>query len=348
MYASDRDIRTLLPELEVETAYPEYPFKPNEQVQPCSVDLRLDTRFWVPRRLGPWFLQPWRRGSIDLHQSRLHEVAPRRYWKQVQLKPGETLRLKPGRMVLCRTYEQFSMPTEFAGKIEGRSSFARLGLGVHCTGDFINPGWRGHMPLELLNANPNEIRVVPLMTVCQLLLVKLTSTPERTYGDAKLSSKYIDDDGGPSYWWRDQLITDLLNDLGQRDLSASLQQKLIEELGDEPTVDVLLRLERFVHDTPIGAVDSVPALLDRFAKREDRTRGFRTTARAAAQGAAPLFFALALASLFVTPWDWRQLACFLVAFLATPPSIYVWSTPAGEYLGVRELAALRKGNANPT
>src|SRR5205085_4347843 len=117
--------------------------------------------------------------------------------------------LKPSEMLLGRTYEIFTIPKDHAGKLEGRSSFARLGLAVHCSADFINPGYRGHMPLQLINFSRSSIRVFPLIPICQLILVRLSSTPTRVYGDRELSSKYMDDDGGPSYWWRDKRIKSL-------------------------------------------------------------------------------------------------------------------------------------------
>lgn len=199
MYLSDRDIRALLPDLSFQTDHPDHPFVDTEQIQPCSVDLRLSNVFWTRRR-GHWLRRLVRRGpTVDLRKSHIQEIDPRREWRRAALAEGQSITIWPGQVVMGRIYESFRVPDEFAGKIEGRSSYARIGLAIHCTGDFINPGWHGFMPLQLFNASPFPIRILPYLPICQLMLISLSSRPDRTYGDDELASKYINDDGGPSY-----------------------------------------------------------------------------------------------------------------------------------------------------
>lgn len=221
MYLCDRDIIELLPQLKICTDNKDFPFVPDEQIQPCSIDLRLSNVFWIPAR----------RGAIDLRKSRLLELSPRRHWKKVVLKPGESITIKPDRLLLGRIYEKFAMPVQSAGEIEGRSSFARMGLMVHCTGDFINPGYRGHMPLQLVNLGPNAIKVFPYVPICQLKLVRLSGRPARLYGERELQSKYMDDDGGPSYWWRDKRIRRLQKTLGEIDIAIAIQNSILDTIG---------------------------------------------------------------------------------------------------------------------
>ena len=216
MYLTDTEIRARLLELSFVCDNPQYPFVPDDQIQPCSVDLRLSNVFWEPSR----------RSTIDLRKSHLLELAPRRYWRKRVLKFGDHITLRPGRLLLARVYEMFAIPNDCAGRIEGRSSFARLGLSVHCTGDFLNPGYRGHMPLQLINFSPNPIRIFPYLPICQLMLIPLSSSPEKTYGAAELQSKYMDDDGGPSYWWRDKRIQNLHKLLAQRSVEDRIQHIL--------------------------------------------------------------------------------------------------------------------------
>jgi deoxycytidine triphosphate deaminase len=102
---------------------------------------------------------PWREIKIDLGRSSIHELDPIRDWKRFEVNEGQFVTLKPGQTIMARVYERFRMPDDCAGKIEGRSSFARLGLAVHCTGDFINPGWEGYMPLQLSNVGPYPLRL---------------------------------------------------------------------------------------------------------------------------------------------------------------------------------------------
>jgi deoxycytidine triphosphate deaminase len=81
MYLCDRDLRELLPTIRFETQNPEHPFKPDDQIQPCSIDLRLDNVFWRQRS----------RAAIDLRRSKLLELSPRRHWKKIILEPGESI-----------------------------------------------------------------------------------------------------------------------------------------------------------------------------------------------------------------------------------------------------------------
>jgi deoxycytidine triphosphate deaminase len=206
MYLADQDLKALLPELQFKTAHPKHVFEPDSQIQPCSIDLRLDNVFWLQR----WGQQ------IDLRRTSLLEQQPRRHWEKRRLSDGQSITLRPREMILGRTYESFRIPAGFAGKLEGRSSFSRMGLAIHCSADFINPGYGGHMPLQLINLGTHTIKVYPYLSVCQLIVIKLSSKSARLYGDDDLHSKYVDDDGGPSFWWRDKRIRALQTALGMR------------------------------------------------------------------------------------------------------------------------------------
>jgi dCTP deaminase len=128
MYLVDREIRSRLAQLNIGTRYPDVAFDETTQIQPCSVDLRLDTRFWELRSRIVSF-RPWRRTVIDLRHSHIDEVAPRRHWRQIDLQPGEAIDIKPGRMVLGRIYEELSVPDDCAGKIEEGSGLGLLSPG---------------------------------------------------------------------------------------------------------------------------------------------------------------------------------------------------------------------------
>ena len=236
MYLADRDIKLLLPEIGFETDDPAHSFVPDDQIQPSSVDLRLDSTFWVQISTR----------AIDLRRSKLLELSPRRHWSKRRLHWGESITLKPGQMLLGRTFEKFTIPRVFAGKIEGRSSFSRMGLAVHCTGDFINPGYRGRMPLEIINFGKSPVRLFPLIPICQLIFIRLSSQAEVPYGEA-LSNKYMDDDGGPSYWWRDKRIRQLHDALGEHDVSERVQDELLQLMGPRDP-DLIERFEHFIRE----------------------------------------------------------------------------------------------------
>lgn len=261
MYLSDKDIIGKLSEMQIEADKSEYPFNPDEQIQPCSIDLRLSNVFWEPMRVK----------SIDLRKSRLLDLSPRRYWKKIILQKGECITLKPGKLLLGRVYEKFTIPIGCCGKIEGRSSFARIGLGIHCTQDFINPGWRGHMPLELFNYSPNPIKLFPYIPICQVMLILLSSNPSRVYGMEGLQSKYMDDDGGPSYWWRDKRIKSLQKTFQEVDISISIQERVLNKIGPQEP-EIMERFERFVEKTPKSNLENADTLLELFLKAEKRRK----------------------------------------------------------------------------
>lgn len=341
MYASDTTIRELLDVLDISTTSEAPPFEPDDQIQPCSIDLRVDHVFWRPRHVR-W--QRVRRSHrvLDLRRHRFQEISPRRHWKRMVLKQGDTILLRPGQMVLARVCESFTMPDEWAGKIEGRSSYARLGLMVHCSGDFINPGWKGHMPLELVNFGKSTIRLVPYLPICQLKLVAVSSTPDRKYGDVDLGSKYLPDDGGPSYWWRDRLVARVIEQLADHEVSTNMSHEILDRIG-EPDVGVLDRLERDISNERIGNYENVDSFLDQFAKREDLRR---TWHRVWVGGVFLILTALigTLLTLAVTSWP-SSFPWVLVSATGIFAGLAVFAAierDAGEFLGTRELRTLRQ------
>src|ERR1035437_2238025 len=149
MYLADTELRALLAEMRFETAEAASRFDADLQVQPCSIDLRLDRVFWRARSGR----------TLDLSRSKLMELSPQMRWRRIVARSSEGVLLKPGEMILARTYEEFAIPNGFAGRIDGRSSFGRLGLLVHCTASLVNPGWRGRVPLELVNVSASPMRI---------------------------------------------------------------------------------------------------------------------------------------------------------------------------------------------
>lgn len=273
VYVADRGIRALLAELDIQATDSGHPFDADVQIQPCSVDLRVSNVFWrASRRRRLWRrMTPGGDLTIDLANSSLQELAPQRDWRKIELKEGDSLKLRPGESVMARVYERFTVPGDHAGKIEGRSSYARLGLSVHCTGDFINPGWSGFMPLQLVNAGPYSLKIRPFLPICQLMLVPLSEEPERTYGDHELQSKYVNDDGGPSFWWRDRQVRRVHERLRQFSVSTRLRQEILDWIRFEDPLP-LDRFLRFLDTRRVEHVDNAEDLLDAFAIEEDRRR----------------------------------------------------------------------------
>lgn len=331
MYVCDKHLRDILPQINFREEDGAEPFQPDEQVQPASIDLRLSAVFW----------KPIRRFAIDLRRPRLLEVQPRRYYRKVILRPGETIVIGPRQLLLGRTAEEFFMPNNYAGELVGRSSFARIGLMVSASGGYINPGWRGRMPLQLVNFSPNPIRIVAGLPICQIRFVQLTAPAERPYGHPALGSIYLDDDGGPSYWWRDKRIKRLHELLAERAVDLRIQRHLDSVIGPrEP--EVIERLEAYVARTRVAEMANAETLLDDFSHREERRRSIRRWAINLARGS----FTLGITgSLFVAnklpPIQWWHWAVWVSALGLISLSVYAFRTEVGDHFGLTERRSSR-------
>ena len=102
----------------------------------------------------------------------------------------EAFILHPGEFVLASTYEIITLPDDIAGRLEGKSSLGRLGLLTHSTAGFIDPGFSGHITLELSNVANLPVKLYPGMKIGQLCLIKLSSPAEHPYGSAIYASRY--------------------------------------------------------------------------------------------------------------------------------------------------------------
>ena len=171
MLLSDRDI---LSEIDAERVGLE-PFDP-AMVQPSSVDVRLDRLFRVFENHRYPHIDP-AEDQPDL--TRLVEPAGH-----------EPFILHPGEFVLGSTYEVVSLPDDVAARLEGKSSLGRLGLLTHSTAGFIDPGFSGHVTLELSNAATLPIKLWPGMKIGQLCFFRLSSASEHPYGSQKYGSRY--------------------------------------------------------------------------------------------------------------------------------------------------------------
>ena len=147
-----------------------------EMLQPSSVDVRLDRYFRV--------FQNSRYTHIDPSQQQDELTTP------VETPDGESFVLHPGEFVLGSTFERVGLPDDLAGRLEGKSSLGRLGLLTHSTAGFIDPGFTGHITLELSNVANLPITLWPGMKIGQLCLFRLSSPAERPYGTEGVGSRY--------------------------------------------------------------------------------------------------------------------------------------------------------------
>ncbi len=171
MLLSDRDIRA-----EIQAGRLGIDPYDEKLVQPSSVDGRLDNLFRVFNNTRYTHIDPARQ------QDELTTL--------VQAVEGEPFVLHPGEFVLGSTLEQCTLPDDLAGRLEGKSSLGRLGLLTHSTAGFIDPGFSGHITLELSNVANLPITLWPGMKIGQLCLLRLTSPAEHPYGSSAVGSKY--------------------------------------------------------------------------------------------------------------------------------------------------------------
>jgi dCTP deaminase len=145
-------------------------------LQPSSIDVRLDRFFRVFVNTKYTHIDP------SLQQDELTSL--------VEPEGDEPFVLHPGEFVLGSTFEQITLPDDLAGRLEGKSSLGRLGLLTHSTAGFIDPGFSGHITLELSNVANLPIILWPGMKIGQLCLFRLSSPAEHPYGSAGVGSRY--------------------------------------------------------------------------------------------------------------------------------------------------------------
>jgi dCTP deaminase len=168
---SDRDIRASIEAGRIVVN----PYDPKD-LQPSSVDLHLDRRFRVFRNNRYPFI------DVRHPQPDLTEL--------VTITDDEPFILHPGEFVLGQTLEWTELPDDLVARLEGRSSLGRLGLLIHSTAGYVDPGWKGNLTLELSNVANLPIALYYGMSIGQISFFKMSSPVERPYGSAALGSKY--------------------------------------------------------------------------------------------------------------------------------------------------------------
>lgn len=198
MLASDVDIEWVLKQGSLQVT----PTDP-ELIQPASLDLRLDNRFcaYAPLPAPELILDTTPARPLPIIDPALDQAG---LMFEHEVPEGESYILGPGAFALASTLEHVRISGAFAAKLEGKSSLGRLGLLVHATAGWIDPGFFGTITLELFNAAPHAIRLWPGMKIAQLAVMSLHTPARRPYGNAGLGSHYQSQPRGPqgSQGWR--------------------------------------------------------------------------------------------------------------------------------------------------
>ncbi len=171
MLLSDRDIKA-----EIDVGRVQLEPYDEAMIQPSSIDVRLDRWFRVFENHKYPHIDP------SIEQEDLTRL--------LETEGDEPFILHPGEFVLGSTYEVVTLPDDIAGRLEGKSSLGRLGLLTHSTAGFIDPGFSGHVTLELSNVATLPITLYPGMKIGQLCLFRLSSPAEYPYGSEKYGSRY--------------------------------------------------------------------------------------------------------------------------------------------------------------
>lgn len=171
MLLSDHDIRAELDSGRVVLD----PYDP-AMIQPSSIDVRLDRFFRL----------------FDNHKYAVIDPAEEQpeLTRLVEVDGDDAFVLHPGEFVLGSTYEAVTLPDDVAARLEGKSSLGRLGLLTHSTAGFIDPGFTGHVTLELSNVATLPIKLWPGMKIGQMCFFRLSSPAEKPYGSGADGSRY--------------------------------------------------------------------------------------------------------------------------------------------------------------
>ena len=154
-------------------------------IQPASVDLHLDRNLLV--------FQNNRVPYIDVR------ATSERLTEMVTVGDDDPFMLHPGEFVLGSTLEHIEVPADLVARLEGKSSLGRIGLLIHSTAGYVDPGWKGHLTLELSNVSNLPITLYHRMRIGQISFLQLTTPADVLYGSAELGSKYQgDQDPTPS------------------------------------------------------------------------------------------------------------------------------------------------------
>jgi dCTP deaminase len=177
---SDRDIRRIIEEKDAIRC--EKGLNMDLQLGPSSFDLRLGYEFGV--------LNTRKLEMIDAQDMSSYED----YINKETHRPEEGVVIHPGEFILGGTLEKLNVPDDLVARVEGRSSYGRLGIIVHATAGFVDPGFEGDITLEIQNLGNAPVKIYPEDRICQLVFETMTSEAEESYGE-KTDTKYMGQTG---------------------------------------------------------------------------------------------------------------------------------------------------------
>lgn len=155
------------------------PLKDEQQIQPSSVDMRLGDEFKVFKVIRKPYIDP--KDEDDIAE----------YMESSTVPEGEAFIIHPNEFALATTQEYVKVPDDLVARVEGRSSMGRLGVTMHVTAGYVDPGFEGRITLEISNIGAMPVALYPGQRVCQLVFETMTTPAELPYGHPKRNSKYM-------------------------------------------------------------------------------------------------------------------------------------------------------------
>ena len=172
---SDKDIKKFIADKKIVID----PLEDEKQIQPSSVDLRIGDEFKVFKVIRKPYIDP------------LDEEDLSSYMESSIVPDGEAFIIHPNEFALATTHEYIKVPGDLVARVEGRSSMGRLGVTMHVTAGFIDPGFEGKITLEISNIGAMPVALYPGQRVCQIVFETMTSPSEKPYGHPDRNSKYM-------------------------------------------------------------------------------------------------------------------------------------------------------------
>ena len=155
------------------------PLKDEQQIQPSSVDMRLGDEFKVFKVIRKPYIDP--KDEEDIAE----------YMESSTVPEGEAFIIHPNEFALATSQEYVKVPDDLVARVEGRSSMGRLGVTMHVTAGYVDPGFEGRITLEISNIGAMPVALYPGQRVCQLVFETMTTPAELPYGHPKRNSKYM-------------------------------------------------------------------------------------------------------------------------------------------------------------
>ena len=155
------------------------PLQDEKQIQPSSVDMRLGDEFKVFKVIRKPYIDPEDEEDIAS------------YMESMIVPEGEAFIIHPNEFALATTLEYVKVPDDLVARVEGRSSMGRLGVTMHVTAGFIDPGFEGRITLEISNIGAMPVALYPGQRVCQIVFETMTTPSELPYGHPERNSKYM-------------------------------------------------------------------------------------------------------------------------------------------------------------